>query len=117
MIYSDFLRTLRFGNDWFKLIDSDAYYGAYHQVIDALLSRPHSCVKLAVLSDEPDTCLGWSMSESNMLHFIYVKGDARNKGIGRSILPKEFDTITHLTTIGLSVWNNKFPNAIFNPFL
>lgn len=117
MVYSDFLESLRYGNDWFKMIDQDNYYQSYHQVIHGLLSRGDSTVRLAVFTDEPDTCLGWSLSSSSLLHYVYVKKDARKKGIGRELLPKGFDHITHLTTVGVIIWRQKLPTIKFNPFL
>lgn len=119
LIYSSFLRSLRFGNDWFKDIESDLYYDVYHRVIDALLVRPESVVRLALLPDELDTCIGWSLSEEKTLHYVFVKGDieARRHGIGTALLPKEFDKITHLTKIGRDIWKKKYPKVKFDPFI
>src|ERR1700677_3250936 len=55
MVYSKWMRQLRFGNEYFKLIDSQAYYEIYHKLIDVYLSRPNAVLRLAVLTDEPDT--------------------------------------------------------------
>lgn len=118
LIYSTWLRGLRFGNPWFEDISSDAYYEAYHRVVENILSRPGCVVKLAVLSDDEDTCIGWSAAEGNTLHFVFVKGDiqARNRGIATRLLPQNIDVITHLTKTGRVIWKKKFPNAVFNPF-
>jgi len=116
MIFKDFKRSLRHSNEWFGLIDKKIYYKVYQSVIESLLSRPESAVRLAVLADDLDNCLGWSLSESKKLHYVYVKEDFRNIGIAKSLLPKEFDQITHLTKAGQSIWQSKFPNVIFNPF-
>ncbi len=117
MIYSDFMKSLRFGNDWYSLIDSDRYYAVYTHIIDQLLSRRDSIVRLAVLEDDLDVCLGWSLSENKKLHYVYVKEDYRCQGIGASLMPDKFDTVTHLTKIGQSIRKKKFPNAIFDPFI
>jgi hypothetical protein len=119
LIYASFLNGLRFNNDLFKDIESGVYYHNYHHVIDGLLSRVDCVVRLAVLDDDPDTAVGWSISEGHTLHFVFVKGDieARKHGIGTSLLPEGFNKFTHLTKIGRVIWKNKYPEAIFNPFL
>ncbi len=117
MIYSDFLKSLRYGNEWYSLIDSDRYFGVYKQVIASLLKRPLSNVRLAVLTDDPDTCLGWSLSEGKSLHYVFVKKDTRLQGIATELLPKNFTQVTHLTKAGRAIWCNKYQNAIFDPFL
>lgn len=117
MIYSDWLNSLRYLNDWFNLIDQNAYFKTYHQVIEALLNRSNSQVRLAVLSDELDNCLGWSMSEDTTLHYLFVKRDFRRHGIGKSLLPAKVEFISHLTKTGKSLWQAKLPEAHFNPFL
>lgn len=127
LLFSKFLRSLRYGNEYFKLIDKDAYFQVYHAYFNTLLWRPGSIVKLAVLSDDPDVVLGWSLTEPNKLHYVYVNKDSRKMGIGKELTKEPFNTITHLTTIGLSIWGNKFNNdpsrvmptktlVVFNPF-
>lgn len=119
LLYTSFLSSLRYGNEWFKEIDADVYYEVYHKLIENLLGRRETLVKLAVLPDDPDTCIGWSISEPRVLHYIYVKGDikARQLGIGKQLLPLEFNTISHLTKIGKVIWKKKFKHVKFNPFL
>lgn len=115
MIFSKWLRSLRFGNEYFKLIDSDSYYHSYHIYINQLLQRPSVFVHLAVLSDDHDVVLGFSVMELGVLHYVHVHKDQRKQGIGTN-LAKDFHTITHLTHIGVSIWNKKYPKVRFNPF-
>ena len=120
MIYSYFMSSLRSGNSWFKEIEATVYKDVYHRVIESLLSRSLSTIRLAVLPDDPDTCIGWSLSENEKtVHYVFVKSgiDARRRGIGTDLLPKDFETLTHLTKNGICLWKNKFPQAKFNPFL
>lgn len=116
LVYAKWLRSLRYGNDYFKLIDSDSYFKAYHKYIEHLLSRPSLIVRFAVLTEDPDVVLGFSVSEGTTLHYVHVHMDNRRLGIGRSLVPFEVKTITHITKIGLSIWNAKMPHAVFNPF-
>ena len=82
-----------------------------------MLQRKKGILKVAVLTDDSDVTLGWSLSEPETLHYIFVASDYRKTGIGRSLLPKDIKNITHLTQIGLKIWNKLFKDAIFNPFL
>jgi hypothetical protein len=116
LILSKWLRTLRYGNDFFKLVDSDSYFKSYDKYIKAILSRPGTIVRLAVLSDEPDTALGFSVSEDHTIHYIWCHKDNRNLGIGNSLIPFKVDYITHLTKTGMAIWNKKYPTAKFDPF-
>lgn len=116
VIFSRWLRALKFGNDYFKLIDSDAYYSGYHKCIELLLAQPSSVVRLAVLSDDQDVVLGWSVVRGDTLDFVHVHKDNRNLGIGSALVPANITTITHLTKAGMAIWNKKLPNVAFNPF-
>jgi hypothetical protein len=116
MVYSKWLRRFRFGNDYIKLIDSDAYYQAYTSYITSILNREYTVVRLAILTDDPDVVLGFSVSEKKTLHFCVVNPFNRKQGIAKSLVPFEVEVITHLTKTGLTIWNNKMPKAIFNPF-
>lgn len=114
LIKAPFLNLLRYGNDLFKLVDKEAYFPNYGRYIDSLMKRKNSVVKLAVLDDE--TVLGWSLFEERVVHFVWVKNEVRRQGIGKSLLPKEFDTITHITNKGMNIWAAKFPEVKFNPW-
>jgi GNAT superfamily N-acetyltransferase len=114
LIKGPFKTSLRYGNDLYKLIDSDAYYKAYDKYIDLLLQRPLTQVKVAILND--DTIIGWRISENKTLHYLWVKKEVRRQGIGKELMPTEFDTITHITNKGINIWVNHYPNVKFNPF-
>lgn len=117
MIFSKFLRSLRHGNQYFKLIEPKAYYEVYHAYLCTLLQRPTSTIKLAVLSDDDDVVIGWSLSEGSKLHYIWVNPDGRQKGIAKAMLfGQDVKSFTHITNITLQLWNSKFPEAKFNPF-
>jgi hypothetical protein len=116
MIYSKWLRSLRFGNDYFKLIEPKAYFEAYNAYIKTILERPTTTVRIAALTDDLDVALGFSVAENNTLHYVHVHRDNRKQGIGRSLVPFKVETITHITKTGLVIWAEKLPTAIFNPF-
>jgi GNAT superfamily N-acetyltransferase len=118
MIFSKWMRSIKYANEYFKLIDSNAFYTVYQKYIQQVLSRPIAVVRLATLVDDPDVCLGWSIVEGNTLHYIHVQWEQRNQGIGKSLLPTSgIKQFTHLTKTGMKIWNNeKYSSAIFNPF-
>lgn len=118
-VYSGWLESLRYGNDMFKLIDSESYYKAYSTYITNILKRPTSRLRIAVLTDDEDVALGWSVDEGDVLHYIYVPKDYRNKGTGlcSSLIPPGIKTFSHLTTPWMQIWQKKYPSLKFNPFL
>lgn len=116
MVLSKWLRSLKYGNDYFKLIESDTYFNMYQKYIKMILGRPNSVVRIAVLADDHDVALGWSVIEGSVLHYVHVQSEQRNKGIGKSLVPVKIDTLTNLTKTGMNIWHNKLPHAVFNPF-
>ncbi len=117
MIKSRWLRSLRYGNDYFRLIKPDAFYDAYGRYIAQSLERPEASVRLALLSDAHDVVLGFSVARGSVLDYVHVDQHSRRLGIGRSLIPDGIDTITHVTKTGLILWANKKPEWVFNPFI
>lgn len=117
MIYSKWLRSLRYGNDYFRLIDADSYYRSYNIYIESILKRSNLLIRLAVLTDNHDVVLGFSVIEEDILHYCHTHKDIRRQGIARSLVKLPINFITHLTKTGMIIWNAKLTNAAFNPFL
>lgn len=115
MIRSKWKRTLRYGNEYFKLWASDSFYATYEKLINHYLARPKAIVRLAVLDDDRDIVLGWSLIEGRTLHYVYVQYDQRAQGIAKALIPEKIHYITHLTKAGLAVWNALLPEAVFDP--
>lgn len=109
-------QSLYYGNPFFNLIHEPIYYKNYQPVIQKILSRPDIKIAIACLKDEPTLCLGYSVSQEDILHFIYTKKDWRKIGIMTDLLPQKISTLTHLTETGKSLWKKKWPEAKFNPF-
>jgi GNAT superfamily N-acetyltransferase len=116
LVFSKWLRSNRFGNDYMKLIDSDCYYKAYHNYIELLLRDPSMNIRLAVLSDAPDVVLGFCAFRQNCIDFVHIQKDFRKQGIGTALLPPFSNTFSHLTKMAMSIWASKYPNWTFNPF-
>ncbi len=118
-ILSTFLRGLYYGNDWFKEIPKDIFMHHYHAFAERLLAAPTVTVKVACLKEDEDVILGYSISRelplnNTVLDFIFVKSAWRRIGIGRSLLPSSFNTVSQLTKVGKAL---KPSNCIFNPFI
>lgn len=117
LVYSKWLRSYRYNNDFIRLSDPAAYYPAYHSYIRNLLAQSDTIVRLAQLTDDRDVVLGFSVSRRNVLDYVHVQTLSRKLGIGRKLIPEGIDTISHLTRIGLSIWGSKFSRWKFNPFI
>lgn len=116
ILFAGWLRSFRHGNDYFRLVVPDKYYKTYHRYISTILENPETTVRLAVLSDDKDVVLGFSVSRGGILDYVYVNKDQRRQGIAKSLLPPEVDTITHLTKTALTIWGSKYGDWKFNPF-
>lgn len=115
-IYAKWLRSLRYGNEYFRLVEPQAFWRSYSAYITAILCQENAAVRLAVLTDEPDVALGFCVSRGTILDYIYVQKDFRRLGIGGNLMPKNIETITHLTRTGVTVWGSKMKSVKFNPF-
>lgn len=116
MILAQWMRSLRHGNNYFKLIKPSAFYQAYNIFIRQVLSHPDVLVQIAVLSDDSDVVLGWCISNKTVLHYIHVQKLLRRQGIAKTILPNNITEFTNLTQTGITLWNDKVPHWVFNPF-
>lgn len=115
-VYASWLKSLRYGNDYFKIIDQAAYFGAYERYISHLLAQVNAVVRLAVLTDDPDVILGFSVSRGNVLDYVYVLKDQRRQGVGERLVPPGIDTLSHLTRTGITIWQSKYKHWKFDPF-
>lgn len=114
-IFSTWLKGLRFGNDWFGLIDSKVYFRVYHKVIENILSNPNTKVNVACLKEDPKVLLGYSVYTGSTLSWLHVKKAWRNIGLAKDLVPNNITSVSHITSIGRSILK-KHPQVIFNPF-
>lgn len=114
-ILATWLRGLRFGNSWFLMIESDTYFNTYHRVVETILYRATTQIKVACLKDDPEVILGYAIYDSNALHWVFVKKAWRKIGVAGRLVPSDAKTVTHLTEVGKSIIKKK--GLAFNPFL
>jgi hypothetical protein len=115
-VISTFLRGVYYGNPWFKRIPEKIYRENYKHIA-AYLTNGSQYILIACLPDDPDTILGYSISnpKTNTLHWVYVKKVWRQRKIAKSLIPVSTTQVSHLTELGESLMS-KLPDAIFNPF-
>lgn len=114
-ILSTWLKGLRYGNDWFGLIEAPVYYENYQRIIETLLRSPLTTVRVACLKDTPDVILGYSVSRGTSLDYVFCKKNWRLIGIAKSLVPDGVTTASHLTEAGKAILK-KHPAITFNPF-
>lgn len=115
-VRSRYLRSLRDGCDFFKKMHAKCYYDTQPPFFLTLISRPGVSIRLAVLSDDPDVALGFSIVDNTgLLHYVYVGKDFRKQGIGKALAPGPYRILTHYTKAVLPL-SRKFPGAVFNPY-
>lgn len=117
-VYDKWLRSNRNGSPGFKNFDPDEYYKHWHKFITMLMSKPDSIIKLAVLSDDHDVALGFSVSREDVLDYIYVHKDHRKLGIGTRLMPKNINVASHVTVTGLEIKTKvaRYSHIKINPF-
>ena len=120
LVRSRWMRSLRYGNDDFKLMVPESFYRSYDAFISTILAKPATWVRLAVLADDPDVVLGFAVCRSSaageILDYVHVHKDQRLQGIAKRLMPAGVHTITHLTRTGLTIWGSKRPDWKFDPF-
>ena len=119
LVHAQWLHSQRFGSPWFKLIDSKVYYKEYDVVIKRILNEPDAVVRIAVLSDDHDVALGFSVIRSQVLDYVFVQKDHRRLGIAKKLVPPEVKVMSHLTRTSKLIWrdNEKYRHFKFIPFL
>ena len=110
------LKTYKKCNKMMSLVSPASYYRVYNNYIKSILARPEVTVRLAVLSDDEDVLLGFSVSQGPLLHYVNVPLDYRGFGIGNKLVPFVVEKFSHITETGMVLWNKKYPQAEFDPF-
>ncbi len=114
-IFSTWLKGLRFGNDWYGLIESKAYFEVQHKLIEQILSKPNVTVRVACLKDEPNVILGYAVYAGSRVDWIHIKKSWRGIGLVKDLLPNNITTVSHLTAVGRTMMKKR-GNLTFNPF-
>lgn len=116
-VANTFLDGMKYGNDTFKKIDRKVFFDKYNALLAVLFHKP-IIVKIAVMANDPDHYLGFSMIDGNTLHFVYVRPEVRGGGIARELVPNDqIKQFSHITKLGNRIWKERRKEWIFNPFI
>lgn len=118
LIFARWLRSFRFGNPYLRKSDAGDYYRHYHKYIEMLLSKPDTMVRLAVLSDDHDIVLGFSVAREDVLDYVHVQANHRRQGIAKKLIPPGITTVSHATELAKGIlWRGeKYKHIKLNPF-
>lgn len=111
-VYSTWLRGLYYGNEWFRKIDKKAFFDKYRLVIKHLIET--ATIQVVCLEESPEIIAGYVVYSLPKLHWVYVKKDWRGLGIGKEIIPKGVEAVTHLTERAAK---HKPPEWRFDPLI
>lgn len=111
-IYSTWLKSLYFGNSWFRQIDKVIFFKKYARIIDDLIRC--STVEVACFTDQPDIIVGYIVYFGPTMHWVYVKKSWRMLGVANMLIPQKISTISHLTKLGKVIRKEEWK---FDPFL
>lgn len=117
-VMSTWLRGLYYGDSWFSLIPKDVFMANYKLIIEAIISKPTNTILVACDINDHDTIFGFSClrQDFDIIHWVFVKKLFRGKGVGKSLVPQNPRSVSHLSETGKSLLASKFPNTTFNPF-
>ena len=111
LIYKTFLTSLKDGSKAYKDINKERFFLFYPMVLKYMFSQPEVYVNMAIAKDDNDFVYGWCVHEKKEVHYIWIKGDVRHNGIGQSLLPKEFDTVTFKTRSVTPILEKYYPEV------
>jgi len=113
-IFASWLRGLYYGDSWLSEVPKAIFMAHYHKVIDFILAKPATIVKIACLQEDPSVILGYAVMSDVAIHWVFVKKNWRKIGIAKDLTPSNLTTATHSTKVGMSIMKRK--NWVYNPF-
>ncbi len=78
-VYGTWRNALWFDNEERREGESDRFFREATQTIRTILKSPATRVRVACLDDSDILIVGYSVITGDLLHFVYVKPDYRNK--------------------------------------
>ena len=70
------------------------FHAAIAERCRRICARPHTQVRIACIPGDEDAILGWAIVELAVVHYTYVRRDARRQGIARALLVDLIDPST-----------------------
>lgn len=113
------------GSTFAEHVAPKIYFAFHHALIDTILKRKSTLIKVAVATDQQDVIYGYAIFEQlhdyNIFHYIYIKRPFHGFNICDLLLssaPFEIKSdvfCSHLTKKGLKLLNKYFMQ--YNPYL
>jgi hypothetical protein len=97
---------------------SDSYFKHYHTFLGRLLEMPESEIRFAVMSDDHDIVLGFSVRRKDVLDYVHVHTCFRKQGIAKLLVDfGNLRAFTHYTNDFGMLWLDKYKDQWkFDPF-
>lgn len=118
LVFSTALSGLYYGDSWFSKIKKSIFVNHYRKILQGILSKPSTQVRVACIHDDPNEVKGYAIlvNHAKALMWIYVKPNWRKNGIAKALVPETVTEVTNLTALG-SILIKKYPQLSFNPFV
>lgn len=109
-IYATWFNNLYSSTRWRTSPTRESFL-KYRNIIQHILSKPATEVKVCCLKEDPDVIVGYSVWEKTpmdtILHWVFVRNDWQRRGIARDLCPKSITVVTHMTKIGERIWEKQ----------
>jgi GNAT superfamily N-acetyltransferase len=116
LVFATWLRSFQANSSFARPISREVFFPAHQLVLERLLARPNVEVHLAVWPDDPNVVFGWSVTEGDCVHYVYVKPDFRKAGLARALLAhRPFAQYSHHTYV-LRDLHPKIAHLTYNPY-
>lgn len=119
-LFKSWLDSYRY-SDYGKALDTRIFYDGHHAAIERVLERPRTRVVVACLPDTPYVDLGFAVGEGDTLHYVFVKRQARQFGIGTALMAAldlpAAPRISHVTADWHRYLRPRYPASRWNPYL
>lgn len=113
-VLNSWLKSQYYSSDYFGAMTNIGYYFFMTPLI--LNKLKEGLLNVAVLSDAPETIIGFACSDGNTLHYVYVKRDYRGHKIASLLLSGlDVKVYTASTKAGSAIARKR--GWEFNPFL
>jgi GNAT superfamily N-acetyltransferase len=116
-VFSTALAGIYYGDSWFSKIKKAIFVSHYRKILQGILSKPTTRVRVACIQDDPQEIKGYAIlvNDDKALMWVFVKKDWRNNGIAKALIPDTITEVTNLTALG-EILMKKYPQLSFNPF-
>jgi hypothetical protein len=113
-IYSTWMKSYRY-DSMLGCCRNSIFFPEYSRVIDNILSKKQTSVRVACDKNDSELLFGYSVTEPDIIHYAFVKKAFCGLGIARSLLGRKFSYASHKTE---SMRNYFLCHEIdYNPFI